>query len=92
MKLYRVQSESGDTFIVAQDQKQNKDKLKTENNEFEIEYVGQGRREGELLLRINGEEHSVVVENGWIILDNARIFRAERIAELRLRKVNHLMK
>lgn len=82
MKLYRVQSESGDTFIVAQDQKQNKDKLKTENNEFEIEYVGQGRREGELLLRINGEEHSVVVENGWIILDNARIFRAERIAEL----------
>ncbi|MEL9970203.1 MAG: biotin/lipoyl-binding protein [Metallosphaera sp.] len=82
MKLYRVHSEVGDTFIIAQDQGQNKDKVKTENNEFEIEYVGQGRREGEIILRVNGEEHRVVIDNGWIVLDNAKIFRAERITEL----------
>ncbi|BCS92123.1 MULTISPECIES: biotin/lipoyl-binding protein [Metallosphaera] len=82
MKLYRVHSDSGDAFIVAQDQKDNKDRLKTENNEFEIEYVGQGTREGEIILKINGELHRVFLDNGWIILDNAKIFRAERVTEL----------
>ncbi|QKQ99996.1 biotin/lipoyl-binding protein [Metallosphaera tengchongensis] len=82
MKLYRVHSETGDVFVVAQDQKNNKDLLKTESSSFEIEYVGQGRREGEIILRVNGEEKHVFIENGWIVLDNQALFRAERVTEL----------
>jgi len=82
MKLYRVHSETGDPFVIVHDQKGNKDILKTENAEFEIEYLGQGWREGEYLVKINGEEHRVYVDNGWIVLDNAELFRAERITEL----------
>lgn len=85
MKLYRVYSELGDTYVMAVESKDNKDVIKSEINEFQIEYIGKGTRENEYIFKVNGETYKVFVDGGFIIIDNGKdssIFRAERFAEL----------
>ncbi|MFP3218176.1 MAG: biotin/lipoyl-containing protein [Acidianus sp.] len=82
MKLYRVYSETGDTYLMAVESKGNVDKIKTEANEFEIEYLGKGTRDNEYLFKVNGEIHHVFVDNGYVFVDNASVFKLERATEL----------
>ncbi|ARM74890.1 biotin/lipoyl-binding protein [Acidianus manzaensis] len=82
MKLFRVYSETGDTYLMAMDSKDNKDTIKTEANEFNIEYIGKGTRENEYLFKINGEIHKVFIDNGYLLIDNNSVFKLERLAEL----------
>ncbi len=82
MKLYRAYADTGDTYIMAIDSKGDKDKIKTEHNDFEVEYIGKGTRENEYIFKVNGKIHRVFVDNGYILLDNASVFRLERLTEL----------
>jgi len=81
MKLIRVSSDLGDNFTVTYDQKGNKDIISFEDNKFEIEYVGPGWREGEMLFKINGEIHRAYIDNGFIIIDDESLFKVDRITE-----------
>ncbi|BFI75009.1 biotin/lipoyl-containing protein [Sulfurisphaera ohwakuensis] len=81
MKLLRVSSELGDNYVMTYDQQGNKDTVNFEDNKFEIEYIGPGWREGELLFKINGEVHRVYVDNGFIVIDDETIFKVDRITE-----------
>jgi len=81
MKLIRVSSDLGDNFVVTYDQKGNKDIISFEDNKFEIEYVGLGWREGEMLFKINGEIHRAYIDNGFIIIDGESLFKVDRITE-----------
>jgi len=81
MKLIRVSSDLGDNFTVTYDQKGNKDIISFEDNKFEIEYVGPGWREGEMLFKINGEIHRAYIDNGFIIIDEESLFKVDRITE-----------
>ncbi|BAK54343.1 biotin/lipoyl-containing protein [Sulfurisphaera tokodaii] len=81
MKLLRVSSELGDSYVMTYDQQGNKDTVSFEDNKFEIEYIGPGWREGELLFKINGEVHRVYVDNGFIVIDDETIFKVDRITE-----------
>jgi len=81
MKLIRVSSDLGDNFVVTYDQKDNKDNISFEDNKFEIEYVGPGWREGEMLFKINGEIHRAYIDNGFIIIDDESLFKVDRITE-----------
>ncbi|QIW23457.1 acetyl-CoA carboxylase biotin carboxyl carrier protein subunit [Sulfolobus sp. S-194] len=81
MKLLRVSSELGDNYVMTYDQQGNKDVISFEDNKFEIEYIGPGWREGELLFKINGEVHRVYVDNGFIVIDDETIFKVDRITE-----------
>ncbi|AWR96409.1 biotin/lipoyl-binding protein [Acidianus sulfidivorans JP7] len=82
MKLYRVYSEVGDTYLMAMDSKDNIDKIKTETNEFTIEYLGKGTRENEYIFKINGEIHKVFTDEGYLLVDNNSVFKMERLAEI----------
>lgn len=82
MKLYRVYSETGDTYLMAVESKGNVDKVKTDSNEFEIEYLGRGTKENEYIFKVNGEIHHVFIDNGFIVIDNASVFKLERVTEL----------
>ncbi|BFH73663.1 acetyl-CoA carboxylase biotin carboxyl carrier protein subunit [Sulfurisphaera javensis] len=81
MKLLRISSDLGDNYVMTYDQKGNEDIIKFEDNEFKIEYIGPGWREGELLFKINGEVHRVYVDQGYIIIDDETIFKVDRITE-----------
>ncbi|BCU70443.1 biotin/lipoyl-containing protein [Stygiolobus caldivivus] len=81
MKILRVFSDLGDVTTMTYDQQGNKDKIKTELGEYEIEYVGQGWREGELLFKINGEVHRVYFDKGFIIIDDETFFKVDRVSE-----------
>jgi len=81
MKLLRISSDLGDTYIATYDHKDKKDIINFEDNKFEIEYIGPGWREGELLFKINDEVHRVYIDNGFIIIDDETIFKVDRITE-----------
>ena len=81
MKVLRVFSDLGDVTTMTYEQQGNKDKIKTEIGEYEIEYVGQGWRTGELLFKVNGEIHRVYFDNGFIVIDDETIFKIDRISE-----------
>ena len=81
MKLLRISSDLGDSYIATYDQKDNKDIINFEDNKFEIEYVGPGWREGEMLFKINGEIHRAYIDNGFIVIDDETIFKVDRITE-----------
>ena len=81
MKLLRISSDLGDNYVATYDQKGNKDIINFEGNKFEIEYIGPGWREGEMLFRINGEIHRVYIDNGFIVIDDETIFKVDRITE-----------
>jgi biotin carboxyl carrier protein len=81
MKVIRVTNDVNDVFTLAYDQRNKKDVVKAESNEFEIEYIGPGWRDGEMLFKINGEVHRVYVDNGYIIIDDETIFKIDRITE-----------
>ncbi|MFP3188171.1 MAG: acetyl-CoA carboxylase biotin carboxyl carrier protein subunit [Sulfolobaceae archaeon] len=81
MKILRVFSDLGDVTTMTYDQKGNKDQIKTEIGEYEIEYLGPGWREGELLFKVNGEIHRVYFDNGFIIIDDETLFKIDRISE-----------
>ncbi|MBP1357689.1 MAG: acetyl-CoA carboxylase biotin carboxyl carrier protein subunit [Sulfolobus sp.] len=81
MKLIRITSDTGDNYVATYDQKGNSSVVTFEDGKYEIEYVGQGWREGEMLLKINGELHRAYIDNGYIILDDETIFKVDRITE-----------
>lgn len=81
MRLFRVYSETEDTYVMSFDSEGGKDIIKTEDNTFEIEYIGKGTRENEYLFKVNGELHKVIVDNGFLIVDGS-IFKPERFTEL----------
>ncbi|EZQ11107.1 MULTISPECIES: biotin/lipoyl-containing protein [Acidianus] len=82
MKLMRIYSETGDTYLMSFDTQGNNDKVKSETNEFDIEFLGKGTRENEYIFKVNGEPHSVFLDNGYVLVDNASVFKVERIVEL----------
>lgn len=81
MKLIRITSDTGDNYTGTYDQKGNSSVVNFEDEKYEIEYVGQGWREGEMLFKINGELNRVYIDNGYIILNDETIFKVDRITE-----------
>ncbi|EWG07888.1 MAG: biotin carboxyl carrier protein of acetyl-CoA carboxylase [Candidatus Aramenus sulfurataquae] len=82
MKLYRAYLDTGDTYLLAVDSKGDKRVVKTDTNEFTIEYLGKGTRENEYLFKVNGTIHRVYVESGYVLVDDASVLRLERLTEL----------
>jgi len=83
MKLVRVQTELGDTYIIAYDQKGEIDTVKIGEKELKVKYLGNGTRENEYLFEINGEIYSTFIEpDGTLIFNNKEFLRLDRIIEL----------
>lgn len=83
MKLVRVQTELGDTYIITYDQKGDIDTVKIGEKELKVKYLGNGTRENEYLFEIDGEIYSVFIEaDGTLIFNNKEFLRLDRIIEL----------
>lgn len=82
MKLLRIQTETGDFFLLAHEEIGDKEKVKTEQNEFEVDYLGKGTREGEHLFKVNGEVYRVTLDRGFMIINGSEIFKPDRVSEL----------
>jgi len=95
MKLLRVYMETGETYIVSYDQKDNKDTVKMEEGELNVEFLGRGTRENEYLFKVGNEVHSITIDRGFLILDQEEEYKVDRITELPVKEgqsVEELMK
>ncbi|AAY79677.1 biotin/lipoyl-containing protein [Sulfolobus acidocaldarius] len=81
MKIIKVVTDQGDSYTFATEKRDNKDLMKAEGAEFEVEYLGAGWREGEHLVKVNGEVHTVSIINGHLVIDNETLFKVDRVIE-----------
>ncbi|MGC9105555.1 MAG: biotin/lipoyl-containing protein [Thermoprotei archaeon] len=80
-KIYRVYSDTGDLYTLAVETQGNKYVIKTEQNTFEVEFRGQGTKEWESIIVVNGNPRRVEVDRGYLIIDGSEVFRIDRISE-----------
>lgn len=84
MRLFRIYSELGDTFLVSYDQiGNNVDKIKIGDNIYEVKYLGPGNRENEYLFEVNGKKYYVYMEqDGTLIFNNQDFLRLDKVTEI----------
>ena len=96
MKLYRVVNEFGDTQIISYDRSNDLDKIKIENKEFVVKYLGPGNRENEHIFEINGKRYYVLIEpDGTLIFNNQDFLRLDSIVEIPVKegeKIEEIMR
>ncbi|QGA68735.1 biotin/lipoyl-containing protein [Sulfolobus sp. E11-6] len=84
MRLFRIYSELGDTYLVSYEQTSNNiDKIKIGDKYYEVKYLGPGNRENEHLFEINGKKYYVFVESdGTLIFNNQDFLRLDKVSEV----------
>ncbi len=87
MKAYRIQTELGDSYIIAFDQEGNIDSIKVGGKEIKVKFLGRGTRENEYLFDIDGKTYDVFVEpDGTLIFNNEDFLRLDRINEIPMKE------
>ncbi len=95
MKLLRVYMDTGETYVVSYDQKDNKDTIKSEEGEMVVEFLGKGTRENEYLFKVGDQIHSITLDEGFLILDQEEEYKVDRVNELPVKEgqsIEELMK
>ncbi len=82
MKLLRVYMDTGETYVLSYDQKENKDTVKMEEGELNVEFLGKGTRENEYLFKVGDKVHTVTLDEGFLILDQEEEYKVDRVNEL----------